>query len=414
MTFIPLALALLLGTAAPAPVEPDTATKCSGEVAAGRFDAALTSCRVAIVGSTDRSLLAAAARAEFEAGDAGRAATILEGLLAREWDVETARDRAMALWRAGRLPEAETALGGILQRRESLRARGDLHRLLLSLDRYEEAARTAREAARRYPASCEPGEWTGAADAALGRHREAAAAFSTAVSKGCPPFRWAGLTVVPREIGRAEYRALLDGRRLLAGIGALPEPEVLERLKLLSLVFRPAFAREVAALVERRAEHSIRLAAVGLLGLAGSEAKEAFQALLTSESFVVRKLALRQIRELGLPAFRPLLEAHLTSEETPGNRALTAVALASLLGDSEADRRVVLLQSVPEEDELRPLALRQLAEIRARRGDAPGAAALRAEADAWTPVPPPLASPAPAPASKDLTVQSPAVPPRAP
>lgn len=409
-------LVLLLGSALDAPPPASPAKECRERVAAARYEAAVPVCREALAAaSADRGLVSAAARAEVEAGDAARAVGLLEGLLAGERDAETARELAMALWRAGRLPDAEEALRRLRQESDSLRSRNDLCRFLLTHDRYEEASRAAREATNDFPAACEPEEWLGAAEAALGRHREAATAFASAVRKGCPPFRWTGLTAVPREIGRPEYLALLDARRLLAGASALPEDEVLERLRLLSLVFVPARADDVARLALARPEHSIRLAAIGVLSGAGAGTPDAWKALLLSETFVVRRLALRRIRELALPGFRPLLEEHLVRESVPGNRALTAVALAALLGEDETERRAALLESVPAADDLRPLALRQLADLAAARGDEAAAASLRREAESWTPQPPPVSSPSSSPAAPPaLTVRTPAPTPGAP
>jgi hypothetical protein len=101
---------------------------------------------------------------------------------------------------------------------------------------------------------------------------------------------------------------------------------------------------------------------------------ESWKELVSSDDFILRKHALRRIRELHDPAFVPLLEEHLEREKLAGNRALTALTLGELFLDGEEEARGKdLLDGIPEDNILYPVARLSLAEWAEKKGDYAGA-----------------------------------------
>ena len=328
-------------------------------LAAGGGSEALVACREALSESPDDPQIGRlAADLEFQAGDPRVSAEIWAGLIQKEgWQAELVRGQAMALWRTGDPESAEPMLHEIVDREPSAGASMDLVRFLLAMDRDFEAAGTASLAAELYPDLCEIEELWGQALASLGEDADAAGHFSRGVHKGCPPYRWTRLGPVPTRLDRPPYRAMLVPGELVSGLGDLDNDHCLRRFELLSPVMSPTVAPEVTDQVITRPARDIQLAGLGLLAVVGAESLTSWEKVLASDDLVVRKLALRRIRQLDDPAFIPLLEHHLESETLPGNRNLTALTLGELLlQGSDPDRGRALLETIPENDPSQPRA----------------------------------------------------------
>ncbi len=321
---------------------------------------ALGACREALsVSPDDPEIGRLAAELEFQFGDPATSAEIWAELIERDgWRPELARGQAMALWRAGDTESAEPILKDIVDRVPSAGASLDLVNFLLAMDRNFEAATSASAAAGLYPALCKIEEAWGQALAAMGDDGEAATHFSRAVQKGCAPYGWTRLGPVPTRLDRTPYQALLVPAELVSGLDDLDDDQCLRRFELLAPVMSPAAAPAVTEQVMTRSSQEIQLAGLGLLTVVGAEGMASWERTLASDDLVIRKQALRRIRQLDDPAFIPLLEHHLESEALPGNRNLTALTLGELLLEgSDTERGRALLETIPEDDPSYPQAI---------------------------------------------------------
>jgi len=224
---------------------------------------------------------------------------------------------------------------------------------------------------------CEFVEDWGLAEAGRGRDERAVELFGKAVADGCPSFRWASRGVMPERVAEPAYRGLLRPEALVADLEKLDDRECLQRFDLLRMVVTPEVAPAVAEQVIGRSTAQVRFAGLGLLSDLGGSAVDSWAAILASDDFVLRKHALRRIRQLHNCAFEPVLSQHLELEELSGNRSLTLLALGELLLDGgEAGRGENLLRSIPEDDALFPVALLSLADRAEARGEYQAALAL--------------------------------------
>jgi hypothetical protein len=177
------------------------------------------------------------------------------------------------------------------------------------------------------------------------------------------------------------FAGLLAPSLLLGGIGNLPENEALQRLNLLDATLDPGAAPSLAELVRTTRSGAIRVHAVALLGRLGPGPMEEWTSLLVSSNFVVRRVALKQILELNSAAFFPLLTKYRESEALPGNRALASLALSRLVdAQGRTTEAVELLKSIPEGEDVYPVALGDLAGIAEREGRTDEALRLREKA----------------------------------
>ncbi len=318
----------------------------------------------------------------FAAGGAPAPADLSQATLRDgSWTEEAALDRATALWREGKLAEAEAEMRAVLARTRSTRATELLVRFLLGFSRFAEIPPLASDALERDPKSCALAESWGVAEAAAGRVEPAASLFRRAVRNGCPPFRWTGIGPMPGLLSNPAFADLLDPRRVLDRIGSLPEDEAVSRLSLLAVNLDGRSALPLADLVRTTTYGSVRRTAVALLGRLGAGPMNAWSRILASGNILARRVALQQILQLDSQAFVPLLSEYLERESLPGNRALASLALARLLAAQERTREAsALLREIREGEELHPVALADLAAIAEREGRAAEAAALREEA----------------------------------
>jgi hypothetical protein len=322
------------------------------ELEAAGDPAALQSCRAAFEASPgDLDVIAALADLEFRLGDSARSARLWGMLLEGGWDPDAARGQAMALWRAGRMDEAEAVLRELVELEATTRATVDLSRFLLAMDRPAEASDAVAARVTTGDSSCELELIWGEAMAAVDDHAAAAKHFGASVDQGCPAFAWTRVGRVPGELDQPAYRSLLTPQRITADLDSLDDEQCLERFELLKPVMTAAVAPTVTDQILDRRTAEVRLAGIGLLSGVGSATAESWQRLLLSDDFVLRKHALRRIRQLEDPAFAPMLEDHLVREPLPGNRSLTALALGELLLDgADPDRGVGLLEGIPATD----------------------------------------------------------------
>jgi len=351
---------------------------CSEARAAGDTWQALEACRAELAAQPDDvGLLREVARLEYEEGDADASAALWARLEKLDgWAVETALGRGAALWRAGRIEEAEAVLRDAVGRSGSTEASTALVELLLEHHRWDEAATVASEAIEDAPDSCRLYELRGLAAAGDGDDDTAAGDFARAVERGCPPYRWATLGVLPERVEAEPYRRLLDPEELTAGLMAVDDRECELRLRLLDLVLAPSAAPAITDVVVGRDRLELRYAGLGLLEELGPAAVESWRRLLSDDDFVLRKLALRRIREQREPVYRELLERHLERGDTPGNMALTRLALGELLLDAgDRGRAGSLLDAIPADDPLYALGRISLADSAEAAGEL--AAALR-------------------------------------
>jgi tetratricopeptide (TPR) repeat protein len=361
---------------------------CHELVLAGELEAALEACHEELARAPDSmSLARLTARAEYAAGDALRAAELWRRVLTAEgWSEEAARHCARALWRGGETEAAEALFEEILDRASSLDAHSDLIAFLLSFDRWDEAASAAEKAAAEFPDHCEFVEDRGLAEAGRGRDEPAAKLFAAAVAGGCPAFRWTSRGVMPERVTQPAYRPLLQPELLVADLEKLSDRECLQRFELLRMVVTPAVAPEVAAQVLGRSTAQVRFAGLGLLADLGGKAVGSWEEILGSDDFILRKHALRRIRQLHDPVFEPVLFRHLEREELAGNRSLTLLALGELLLDGDqSNRGEILLRSIPKDDAVFPVALLSLADRAEARGEYAAALALVDEVKAAAP-----------------------------
>lgn len=354
----------------------DPESECRRLAEQAAWEEALEPCRQAHgLQIQDGELARLLARAEFEAGDSGRAAQLWGARLDEEgWSEEAASARAAALWRAGETSAAEAALRDVLERTASSAAYLELIRFLLEFERWEEAAGTARRGSAAHPGDCELLELWGAAESRLGHHELAAELFRRAVEGGCPPFRWTGLGDVPERLDRPPYRDLLDADEIVRGLGDLDVERALDRLDLLEKVPHASVAPELAELARTRGDARLRLTALGLLSSLGDAAVDQWEAILADDDLILRKQALRRVREIRSPTFIPLVDDQLERETVPGNVALAQLVLGELLADAgRTGQAIAHLEAVPAtEAEYAPaqLALADLAEARGDVGTA--------------------------------------------
>ncbi len=338
---------------------------CTEARAAGDPWQALEACRAELEARPDDvRLVREVARLEYEEGDADAAAALWARLEQLDgWTVETALGRGAALWRAGRVEEAEAVLRDVVERSGSTEASAELVELLLEHQRWDEAAAAASEAIEDAPGSCRLYELRGLAAAAGGDDDGAAGDFARAVERGCPPYRWATMGVLPERVAAEPYRRLLDPEELTDGLGEVDDAECELRLRLLDLVLVPSAAPAITDVVVGRDRLELRYAGLGLLEELGPAAVESWRQLLATDDFVLRKLALRRIREQRDPVYMELLERHLERGDTPGNVALTRLALGELMLDAGEGRRgEALLDAIPADDPLYALGRISLAD----------------------------------------------------
>lgn len=297
------------------------------------------------------------------------------------WTEEAALDRATALWRGGKLAEAESEMRAVLEKTRSTRSAELLVRFLLTFDRFAEVPLVASDALGRDPKNCTLAESWGVAEAAAGRVEAAASLFRRAIRNGCPPLRWTGLGPMPSLLSNPAFADLLDPRRVLDGIGSLPEGEAVSRLSLLAVNLDERAALPLADLVRTTTWGSVRRTAVALLGRLGAGPMKAWSRILASGNILARRVALQQILQIDSQAFAPLLAEYLERESLPGNRALASLSLARLRAEEgRTPEATALLREIPEGEELYPVALADLATIAEKEGRAAEAASLRDQA----------------------------------
>jgi hypothetical protein len=166
---------------------------------------------------------------------------------------------------------------------------------------------------------------------------------------------------VPNHLDLPPYEALLVPEELVSGLDGLDDDECLRRFELLRSVMVPTVAPSVTDQVLSRTSREVQLAGLGLVAAAGSDSMTSWERLLASDDLMIRKQALRRIRQLDDPAFVPTLERHLEWEPLAGNRNLTALALGELLlGGVDSKRGVALLEAIPEADPSYELARQSL------------------------------------------------------
>lgn len=358
----------------------DLAAGADGQVcrrlAAGRDPGALAACRDALEAAPDDvDLVALVAELEYRDGDAERAVALWRAVMASDgWSTDRATGLARALARSGDRAAAEAVLREIVRRDPSSESRADLAHFLLGSGQAAEAAEVAAAAALEAPESCDLEELWGEALAAAGDDEGAARRFRDAVDLGCPPYRWTRLGPVPQRLGAPAYRDLLIADEMVAGLDRLDDAEVRRRFELLAPVMTADAAPAVTDQVLERSDPQLRLAGLGLLAACGCSAAESWSRVLDADDLVLRKQALRRLREVGQPCLAPQLEAHLERESLPGNRNLTALVLGELLaGSGDLSRARRLLAAIPPGDVSYPparLALSELSEREGRFGEA--------------------------------------------
>lgn len=373
---------LMLGALAALPAfatddEAEVTMSCSEARSAGEPWQALEACREALAASPDDlELMRVVAGLEFDEGEPEAAVELWQKIQATEgWQVTTARRLAAAQWRAGEFDAAEATLRDAITRTDAPEAATDLVRLLLDRSRWDDATAAATAAIAATPDDCRLYELRGLAAAGAGDHDAAATDFGRAVEHGCPPYRWATLGVVPEHLDAAPYHRLLDPNELVAGLDRVDDDECELRLRLLEQVLTPAVAPAITDVVVGRTTLEVRYAGLGLLARLGAQVLPSWQRLLADDDFILRKLALRRIRELDDPAFAPLLEAHLEAgTDTPGNLALTRLALAQLkLDEGDVAGGAALLDEIPTDDPLYAVGRVALADRVEADGDAAAA-----------------------------------------
>ena len=355
----------------PPPLSGTPAEQCRQGFKERRFAEAVEPCRAAVEAAPGNlDLLETAARVEFEADNGAESAALWSRVLEQGWTLDASRNYAMALWRGG---DPETA--GKIFRENFAKAPSpetliDLMHYLLSFERYSELIELADENVQRFPKTCEIDELRGAAEALEGRHGEAAAAYTRAIEKGCPPWRWTAMGTGAAALDNPAYRPLLDPKKIVEGLSGLDDDECLFRLTLLERTMSKEAVPAVLDAALHRTKARIRLAALGLLARIGSSIPDAWETLLSSDDFILRKYTLRRIVALEDPAFIPLLEAQRERETTRGNRSIIALGLGGLfLNQDKTAEAVKELESIPEEDPLFVKARLELADIAHDAGD---------------------------------------------
>ncbi len=365
-------LFLLGGVVALANDSTSTTQTCADALQNGPIHLALKICRQEHQQQPDSlQTMRLLARAEFSDGDAGPAVLLWRTLLKQEgWSAELAHELAMALWRAGKVDEAEAQLRDALARNPTSAAYEDLISFLMGFSRWQDAVEVARAAAEQLPQVCSFFESWGIAEAGLGHDEKAVSLIEKAQQLGCPAFHWAWRGTIQRRLEtQPVYQRLLKPSSLVAGLDQLNDDAMLRRLRLLRLTMTAEIAPSLVPLLRSRKEPELSFAALGLLMQVGAEAMPVWQELLSSKDFVLRKRTLRRIQELADPSFLPLLLQHLEQEELPGNRYLTKLSAGNLLlQGNEPWRGKKLLESIPEDSYLFPVANARLAEWAEKSG----------------------------------------------
>ncbi len=378
----PILLITVLGVTGPAaPQTPPEVTAisipagapsaCLAAAARGDEEAALALCREAVDGgSSEPRVLNALARAELERGDPARAEKVWRRLLqTRGWRFEWALGLAKALWRQERIREAEAVLRDAVKRDPSPAPHRELVGFLMSFSRWSDAAAAARQAVDRFPGDCSLHEALGVAEAGLGKDAVAAREIRTALKLGCPPLRWLKRGEIPHRIHRPEYRRLLDPHLLAQHLASLPEGEAVSRLRLLELVPDPAVAPMVGEAVVTSPHAQVKLAGLHLLQRMGRPAQSQWRRILDSPDIMLRKHALRMLARSDESWLLPALERHLEREKAPHNLDLTRVAVARRLARTDPSRARSLLEAVPGDSPVHPLAQAVLETLNPKTGD---------------------------------------------
>jgi hypothetical protein len=364
---------LTIGPAAePRQPQAEETRSCAELIAAGEDLAALSACREEREYDPDSpELMRRLARLEFEVGDPYRSARLWQEIIDREgWSYEAEHARALATWRAGAPLEAETIMRQTLERSPTADSHRDLIDYLLDFSRCAEAAELAARAAEGFPSDCWFLESWGVAEACQEHDAKAAEVLAKAVAAGCPRYRWTRRGLLPSRLVRAEYRPLLQPHELVEGLRQLDDVDCQARFELLTHVMTPEVVPQVTDEVLERTRASLRFTGLGLLSQVGGRALPAWKRLLASDDFILRKHTLRRIREMDDPTFIPLVEKHLEQESLPKNRNLTRFVLGDLLLTAgESARGQALLEEIPDDDLLYPVARLQLSERAEERGD---------------------------------------------
>lgn len=383
---------LVLLATAPASAAEDEAAEalsCAAARASGEPWQALEACQAELAERPDDvELMTIVAELEYDEGEPETAVALWRRIEQRQgWSLATARRLGTALWRAGQFDAAEATLRDAVARGGSPEAAADLVQLLLDLSRWDDATTAATAAITADPDLCQLYELRGLAAAGADDHAAAAADFARAVQHGCPPYRWATLGIVPEHLDAPPYRQLLDAKALTADLAAVDDHECELRLRLLEQVLTPAVAPAITDAVVGRTTLEVRYAGLGLLEQLGAKALPSWQRLLANDDFILRKLALRRIREQRDPVFAPLLEHHLEAgADTPGNLSLTRLALAELdLDAGDIAHATSLLDAIPVADTLYAIGRVDLADHAEADGDAAAALAYLEQALAADP-----------------------------
>jgi tetratricopeptide (TPR) repeat protein len=146
---------------------PDSASACKALVEKEAFAEALVQCREATRNEPVKApILEAAARAEFEAGEALKAAELYQTVISSStWKEDTALARAAALWRGSKVLEAEAEFRACLEKTGSAKASQHLISFLIAFGRYAEVPALAREGSKEDPRLCTLSESWGVSEA---------------------------------------------------------------------------------------------------------------------------------------------------------------------------------------------------------------------------------------------------------
>jgi len=386
-------MAALASQEVPLTGEPESTDKppqktCAEWMELGKMEQALWACRDEFEASTASDpAIERMAHLEYEYGEPERAAELCSTLIDRQgWSEPLARARALAFWRAGDLVNAEELMRQTLAKTSSEMSFNDLITFLLTFSRWDEAAKTVHLANEKHPGQCGYFELGAVAEAGRSNDAEAVSLIKKAVDGGCPPYRWTTIGSFAEKKDQEPYLSLLVPTEIVDGLRQADDRECEMRFQLLRPVITPEVAPNVATEVLLRDKMEVRFEGLGLLSRLGSRAMESWKRLLDSEDFILRKYTLRRIREIGDPAFIPLVKAHTKRDETPGNAALTKLVLGELLLKAgQPTRAEKTLRSLPQDDVLFPVGLKALADDAETRGDIAGALALLEEAMAANP-----------------------------
>jgi tetratricopeptide (TPR) repeat protein len=327
------------------------------------------------------------ALAEGEAGNLRRAIELWQQLIEREgWQHAYAHGWAAALWRMDAMDEAEAVLRDNIERTTTPLAHQSLIRLLLSLERWDDALEAAEQASEAYPDECGFVEAQGVAEAEMGHHERASELLAAAMDKGCTAERWANYEVFAPHLYRSTYRRLLNADDLTRDLSQLDDFECRQRMRLLRSVMRPEVAPLITREILARSDIDVRLAGLALLYELGPGAVDAWQRLLVEGDADLRALTLRPLRAVHDAAFVPLLEAHRQREESPELKALTSLALGeSLVAAGDPVRARSVLETVPVSTAAYSQARLALATLAEQRGDPAAALELIEQATAADP-----------------------------